>query len=110
MEQLHRIILEERQCAIDLDTDGLARLAEAKNRLLAELHGQQIDSEDPEARSLAETIREENRRNAYLFWSSLNWVRDILNFYSRQMTEPTYNPTGRKIERTGGGRLISGKV
>ncbi|TYP00181.1 hypothetical protein EDC39_101342 [Geothermobacter ehrlichii] len=110
MEQLHGLILEERQCAIDLDTDELVRLAEAKNRLLAELRELDLGSQDPEEQALAETIREENRRNAYLFWSSLNWVRDMLNFYSRQMTEPAYNPAGQRVEITGGGKLLSGKV
>ncbi|RMF48119.1 MAG: hypothetical protein D6751_01070 [Deltaproteobacteria bacterium] len=109
LQQLHDLILEERRAAIDLDNERIEHLAERKAELLAELHDLNFDTNDPALRELAQTIRDENRRNAYLLWSSLRWVRDILNFYSRQMTEPAYDPAGQPVPG-GGGKLISGKV
>ncbi|RME36810.1 MAG: hypothetical protein D6794_07945 [Deltaproteobacteria bacterium] len=110
LQQLHDLILEERQAAVELDNERLEQLADRKARLLGELHDLELDGHNPEIRQLAQTIRDENRRNAYLFWSSLRWVRDILNFYSRQVTEPAYDPAGQAVAREAGGKLISGKV
>ncbi|PNU21147.1 flagellar protein FlgN [Geothermobacter hydrogeniphilus] len=108
--KLHRLLLEERECAMNLDLAGLQRTVEEKSALLGALPPTREDELTPELRELAGKIQKENRRNAYLFWSSLNWVRETMNFYSRQIANPAYGESGRQISNVNGGSLLSGKV
>lgn len=109
-QQIHTLILEERDFAKNLDIDGLQRTVTEKSALLSSLADLNSDQLDPELRELAELIRKENRRNAYLFWSSLGWVRDTMNFYGRQISSKSYGDEGQQVETAHNGNLLSGKV
>jgi len=108
LTRLHALILEERECAKRLDTDGLTRCAEEKGRLLALVPAEAPLA--PELKGLAEAIRRENRRNAYLFWSGLGWVREIMGFFNQQAATPGYGRQGGALRYGAGGRLLNGKV
>jgi hypothetical protein len=110
-EQLQRlltVILRERECARALDMEELLAAAREKEELLTILGPADVLS--PEDRSLVETIRAENRRNAYLFWSTLNWVRESMGFFGRQVSAVSYGSHGRALCHQNGGKLLSGKV
>jgi hypothetical protein len=110
-EQLQRllsVILRERECARALDVEQMLAAAREKEELLTALGP--ADALDPEARSLAETVRAENRRNAYLFWSTLTWVRESMEFFGRQVSAVSYGAQGRALCHQHSGKLLSGKV
>lgn len=106
MEQLLQLILRERDCARKLDMAGLNQVAGAKDALVRELasfDGSVVNSE------LAVRVREENRRNAYLFWAGLSLVRDTMGFFGRQVPPPAYGALGGMVQ----GRstsLLSGRI
>jgi hypothetical protein len=110
-EQLQRlltVILRERECARGLDMEELMAAAREKEELLSLLGPAEALS--PEDRSLVETIRAENRRNAYLFWATLTWVRESMQFFGRQVSAVSYGSHGRTMCQQHGGKLLSGKV
>ena len=106
--RLHALLLQERECAKALDMTGLQAICQEKEELLRAL--QEAQSLAPADRQLAETIQQENRRNAYLFWAAFNWVRDLVGFLNRQMSSETYAATGGTILFQHGGRLLSGRI
>ncbi len=105
---LHSLLLEERECAKSLDIDGIIKISKEKGELLKTLDP--IENLNPEDASFAETIRAENRRNAYLFWSTLNWIRDSMEFFGKQVSPKVYNSGGSAINNCSNGRLLSGKI
>lgn len=110
-EQLQRllsVILRERECARTLAMDELRLASREKAELLAALGT--AESLSPEDRALAETVRAENRRNAYLFWATLTWVRESMEFFGRQVSAVSYGAQGRTLSSPYGGKLLSGKV
>jgi len=110
-EQLQRlltVILRERECARGLDMEELQAASREKEELLAIIAP--AGDMSPEDRTLAETIRAENRRNAYLFWATLTWVRESMEFFGRQVSAVSYGAHGRALCPRHGGRLLSGKV
>ncbi len=110
-EQLQRLlsaILRERECAKALDMEALLSAAGEKEALLALIAPD--DDMDAEERILAETVRVENRRNAYLFWATLTWVRESMQFFGRQVSAVSYGAHGRALCQQHGGKLLSGKV
>lgn len=106
--QLHEIILKERECAKALDMNEMAVVNQRKEELLKSM-GRMNDLE-PEDRLFAEKIQTENRRNAYLFWSTLNWIRETMTFFGKQTAPVAYTPYGYAQTRNGGGKLLSGRV
>jgi len=108
--KLLQLLLSERECAKTLDVEGLQSIVEEKNALLASMPEIEENQMTAELRELAGQIQKENRRNAYLFWSSLNWVRDTMNFYSRQFSTPAYGGSGQRVNGMQGGSLLSGKI
>lgn len=108
LRQLLAVIRREREYAKALDMEALLTASREKETLLAAIDpGAALD---PEARALAAMVRAENRRNAYLFWSTLTWVRESMALFDRQVTPVSYGSQGRVLQHRGGGNLLSGKV
>jgi flagellar biosynthesis/type III secretory pathway chaperone len=108
LNQLLEVILEERQYAIDFNKDGLLAAMEQKENLIITLEGlQQINEED---RELAARIRQENRHNAYLLKSALDWIRDTMTFFGQKTTPSSYGAGAHTIKNHSSGRLLSGKI
>lgn len=110
LADLQQLILQEREFAKALDMENLARTAEAKSGLLAVLDSEALPLEDEETRRLAATVREENRRNAYLFYMTLQWVRDLMTFYGQRTVPATYGAFANQVRQQDGGRLLSGRI
>lgn len=111
LSRLHDLILQEREAAKKLDMDRLTAVMQEKEvaaRDLASVGA--LDEEDEELRELADHIRRENRRNAFLFWSGLNLVRDTMEFFRSQAPPPVYDAWGGTIQSAAGGRLLSGRI
>lgn len=106
--RLHDIILQERECAKALDMEAMMTATREKEALLKTL-GTMGDLA-PEERAFAETIQAENRRNAYLFWSTLNWIKETMEFFGKQTAPAAYTANGYVMHKNSGGRLLSGKV
>lgn len=106
--RLHALILEERECAKRLAMDDLVAVTREKEALLAELTT--VEALDLEERHLAEAIQKENRRNAYLFWTTLRWVRESMEFFHQKTSQVSYGSEGVLRSASAGGRLLSGKV
>jgi hypothetical protein len=108
LKRLHAAILRERESARNLDLEQLAAASLEKAELLQILDASaELGAEE---RSLAETIRAENRRNAFLFRSTLNWIRESMEFFDQRTTVSSYDPSGRTLNRATGGRLLSGRI
>ncbi len=108
LRRLHGVIIAEREHAKALDLEAMAadiREKEAIIQLLGtvqELH--------PDDRPFAEAVREENRRNAYLFKSTLNWIQDTMEFFGHKTVPATYGQSGRNVTAAPNGRLLSGRI
>lgn len=102
------VILQERECAKKLDLDGMVAATNEKEQLLQVLsHFHVIDEND---KPLAQKIRHENRRNAFLFKSALGWIRETMEFFGRKTVTSTYSASAYQVAAQVNGRLISGKV
>ena len=106
--RLRDLILEERACAIALDMEGLHRAMAEKDTLLRELI--MLDAIDDRDKGLAAQIRQENRRNAYLFKSTLGWIRQTMEFFGRAGAAATYSPAAATVSSNVNGRLLSGRI
>ena len=108
LECLLAAILTERECAKNMDTEGMTRAMYEKEHLLEMLrHVQRLDEQD---KPLAARIRHENRRNAYLFRSALGWIHDSMEFFGSRISATTYSERGKTIAAEVNGRLISGRI
>ncbi|KIH77546.1 hypothetical protein SAMN05660860_00975 [Geoalkalibacter ferrihydriticus] len=112
LQRLHELILQERAAARGLDMSALNAVVREKEELIQALHEQgSLDAyADDELAGLAERVREENRRNAYLFWTGLNLVRDTMAFFEKQVPPPGYGAAGLMTQTRPGGRLLSGRI
>lgn len=109
LEKLYGLILEERRHARALDLDGMIAAARAKEELLPLLQNERHPLSAAE-RALVAKIKEENRRNAYLFLSALNWIRSTMQFFGKKTTPVRYSGAGAMISTSRGGNLLSGRV
>ena len=108
LEYLLTLLQQERECAKALDMPGLQAAVEEKAALLAAL---QLSKEDVVGmEDLLRQIDSENRRNAFLLWTGLNWVRDLMGFFGKAAMPQVYGDQGYSQTLTQGGRLLSGKV
>jgi flagellar biosynthesis/type III secretory pathway chaperone len=108
LQALHDAIISERDSAKALDLDALQAATAKKEVLLQQLDFcAELAAED---RELATKIRFENRRNAYLLWSALNWIRESMEFFGRRTTPTSYNTTGTLVTGKNGGHLLSGRA
>jgi flagellar biosynthesis/type III secretory pathway chaperone len=108
LEQLLELLQEERKRAKALDMAGLQQVVEAKGVLVESLKFQPEEAVGFE--DLLREIDEENRRNAFLLWTGLNWVRDLMGFFGKAEMPQIYGDAGQSRTLTQGGRLLSGKV
>lgn len=108
LETLLELLLEERERAKALDMAGLQKAVQAKEALLATLNPRPDEVEGLE--ELLRTIDQENRRNAFLLWTGLSWVRELMSFFGTAAMPEVYGGSGQSQALTQGGRLLSGKV
>jgi flagellar biosynthesis/type III secretory pathway chaperone len=108
LQRLLELICRERDCAKRCAMDEMAAVTEEKELLLRSLGA--LGQLDAEGRALVERIRNENRRNAYLFWSALKWVRESMSFFGQQATPVGYGARGGVVSSANSGMLLSGRV
>jgi hypothetical protein len=106
--RLRDLIFEERECAKALDMQGMIKAMNNKEELVKMLaHVRAIDEQD---KPIARQIREENRRNAFLFKSTLGWIRQTMEFFGQKTVSSTYSASAYTVASQVNGRLLSGKV
>ncbi len=106
--RLKDLILVERECAKKLDMEGMQTAMLAKDELVGILGPiQDLREED---KPLAEEIRNENRRNAFLFKTTLGWIRRNMEFFGQKTVTSTYSSKAGTVAAQVNGRLLSGKV
>ncbi len=106
--RLRDVIIQERAYAKALDIPGMMEMMHEKEELVQVLaHVQKIDEED---RPIAAQIRHENRRNAYIFKSTLGWIREIMEFFGKRTVTSTYSASAGTVTSQVNGRLLSGRV
>ncbi len=108
LDSLLELLQQERQMAQELNMTGLQEVVVAKEELLATLQPQPEDIVGLE--DLLRQIEHENRRNAFLLWTGLNWVRDLMGFFGKAVTPQVYGDNGYSRNLNEPGRLLSGKV
>lgn len=108
LERLLELLGQEREAAQRLDMDGLQTIVADKEELLKGLVivSEQVDG----LQELLKEIDHENRRNAFLLWTGLNWVRDLMGFFGKAAMPQVYGGSGQSRTLHQGGRLLSGKV
>ncbi len=106
--RLHQVILEEREFTKTLDMNSLTEAMQEKEELIQVLaHANQLDEED---KTIANSIRNENRRNAYLFRATLGWIRETMEFFGKRTVSSSYSADASMIHSKVNGRLLSGRV
>lgn len=106
--RLRDLILLERECAVKLDVEGMLQAVQAKEEVIKVLsHVKVVDEDD---KPLTKQIRDENRRNAFLFKSTLGWIRQTMVFFGQKTVTSTYGSHGNTVASQVNGRLLSGQV
>jgi hypothetical protein len=108
LSRLCDVIVEERECAKNLDMEGMFKAMGEKQELIEYLS--LIEKLDEEDLLLAKQIRNENRRNAFLFKSTLYWIKEMMGFFGKNTVTATYSATASTVPSQINGRLLSGKV
>ncbi len=107
-EQLHQLLLAERERIRALDIEGLQQVVVRKQALLAGL--KHLPHETAGLEALIKQIDHENRRNAYLLWTSLSWVRETMRFFGQSTAAQAYGGSGQSIRSRQEGQLMKGRV
>jgi len=112
LEQLREVILEERRAAKALLVEEMLTLTDQKEGLLKEMLPvvDAIEALTPEEQEMAEAVHAENLRNAYFFWTALQWVRESMSFISDKMYPDAYGGSGSVIKGSASGALLSGRI
>lgn len=106
--QMRDLILLERKYAIDLDIEGMTKAVQAKEQVMKVLaHVKNVEESD---REITKQIRDENRRNAFLFKSTLGWIRGTMEFFGQRTVTSTYGAHANTVSSQVNGRLLSGRV
>ncbi len=106
--RLRDLIFEERECAKALDMKGMIAAMNSKEQIIKVLaHVKVIDEQD---KPIASQIRAENRRNAFLFKSTLGWIRQTMEFFGQKTATTTYSASAYTVASQVNGRLLSGKI
>lgn len=108
LSDLLELLQGEREAAKALDMGRLEEIVVAKEKLIADINLQ--PEEVAELDDLLRQIDHENRRNAFLFWTGLSWVREMMGFFGNAAMPQVYGQGGVRQTLTRGGRLLSGKV
>lgn len=106
--QLRDTILAEREHAKALDLEAMIADVKRKETLVRILHS--VDSLHPDDQQFAREIKQENRRNAYLYRATLNWIQETMEFFGRKTVPVTYSQRGLSQNKTINGRLLSGSI
>ena len=106
--QLRDTIRAEREHAKALDTSAMMTDIKRKEVLIQSLNG--AGPLHPDDRQYALDIKNENRRNAFLFRSTLHWIQDTMEFFGKKTVPITYSQYGRSQNNTINGRLLSGSI
>lgn len=106
--QLRDCIRAEREYAKALDMEAMMAVVKRKEVLIRALNA--VDQLHPEDRQFAEEIQRENRRNAYLFRSTLRWIQETMEFFGRKTVPITYSQYGQSQNNLVNGRLLSGRI
>ncbi len=105
---LRDTIRKEREYAINLNVEGMTEASQDKEKLINILsHLPKLEDAD---RDIASEIRHENRRNAYLFKTTLGWIRDTMEFFGKRTSTSTYSANAYSVGAQVNGRLLSGRV
>ncbi len=108
LEKLHEAILLEREYAKKLEIQEMERVMQEKEELINILsHFTELDPAD---KDIAEKIHSENRRNAFLFRSTLGWIRETMEFFGKRSVTTTYTPNASEVPSHVNGRLLSGRI
>jgi len=108
LETLLDLLQQEREAAMSLDMERLQEIVVEKEGLLIS-----FDPQFEEIAGLEDLIKQvdhENRRNAFLLWTGLNWVRDLMGFFGKASMPQVYGGSGQSQSLNQSGRLLSGKV
>ena len=108
LETLLDLLRQEREAAMSLDMERLQEIVVIKEELLVGFDpqaGEIVGLED-----LLKQVDHENRRNAFLLWTGLNWVRDLMGFFGKASMPQVYGGGGQSQSLNQPGRLLSGKV
>jgi flagellar biosynthesis/type III secretory pathway chaperone len=106
--QLRDTIRDEREHAKALDLEAMTADIIRKEALISRL--KDVDRLHPDDEHYAREIQEENRRNAYLFRATLNWIQETMEFFGRKTVPVTYSPQGISQNNAINGRLLSGRI
>ncbi len=108
LARLLDVIIKERECAKRLDMNGMTHAMGEKEEIVQYLSFvQELDEQD---KPLAARIRNENRRNAFLFKSTLGWIKELMEFFGKGTVTATYSSSAYSVPSQINGRLLSGKV
>lgn len=108
LETMLVLLKQERELTKAFRIEELQAVVAEKEALLENFKPQPEDVEGLEY--LLKQVDDENRRNAYLLWSGLGVVRELMGFFHQSICSSVYNPMGQKQDIPQGGRLLSGKV
>ncbi|MCL2789955.1 MAG: flagellar protein FlgN [Desulfobulbus sp.] len=106
--QLRDTIRDEREHAKSLDIDAMMADVQRKEVLIRALNT--VTALHPDDQEIAQEIRMENRKNAYLFRSTLNWIQETMEFFGRKTVPVTYGQNGLSQNNLINGRLLSGRI
>ncbi len=106
--QLRDTIRAERDHAKALDMAAMLVDIKRKEAIMQALNA--VESLHPDDQHYAREIQQENRRNAFLFRETLNWIRDTMEFFGRKTVPVTYSQRGLSHNSTINGRLLSGRI
>ena len=108
LNSLLELLKEERKAAFELNMHELDRVVECKRNLLHSFNPAPEDVKGLEG--LVKQIDHENRRNAFLIWSGLTFVRETMKFFGQSNVPEVYGGGGKAQRLNRGGRLLSGRV
>ena len=65
---------------------------------------------DESSKPLAKKVRDENRRNAFLFKTTLGWIRATVDFLGKKTVMNTYSAAAVTVPAGTNGRILSGRI
>lgn len=107
---LRQLLICERNCARDLDMQGMQNILRDKQVLISGLKPYTVDALDHETRQLITRIRLEIRRNTRLYHGCMHTILGIWSAHCRHYGNQGYGPAGNKASGAAAQHLISGKI
>jgi flagellar biosynthesis/type III secretory pathway chaperone len=108
LNSLLDLLRQERRAAIALNMQEFERLTTCKQQLMDGFDPQPNEVKGVE--DLLRQIDQENRRNAYLIWAGLGWVRQTMQFFGQSSVAQTYGDAGESLHSRQEVHLLTGKV